>query len=130
MPCLNPSICKQRGSVYKSPPNFVLQRENGGFHMLVGVFVRQQCLFANLMSPPSTRSPFQAFLVKSSSLEGFTLTEDEAESVESVVMQLLQKDDFKDLTNTGQDGNYHTTTADHSKARDKALQQQVVHQEK
>lgn len=80
-------------------------------------------LFANLMSPPSTHSPFQAFLVKSSNLEGFTLTEDEAESVESVVM-LLQKDDFKDLTNAGQDGNYHTITADQSEAR--ALQQQVV----
>jgi len=57
-------------------------------------------LFANLMSPPSTHSPFQAFLVKSSNLEGFTLTEDEAESVESVVM-LLQKDDFKDLKTLG-----------------------------
>ncbi|AEC09060.1 hypothetical protein AT2G35075 [Arabidopsis thaliana] len=56
--------------------------------------------FANLMSPPSTHSPFQAFLVKSSNLEGFTLTEDEAESVESVVM-LLQKDDFKDLKTLG-----------------------------
>lgn len=58
----------------------------------------------------------------------FRLTEDEAESVESAVMQLLQKDDCKDLSNTGQDGNYHTITADHSEARKniKALQQQVI----
>ncbi|KAL1200865.1 Serine/threonine-protein kinase TOR [Cardamine amara subsp. amara] len=58
----------------------------------------------------------------------FNLTDDEAESVESAIMQLLQKDDFKDLTNTGQDGNYHTITADHSEARKniKALQQQVI----
>lgn len=56
------------------------------------------------------------------------MTDDEAESVESAVMQLLQKDDFKDLTNTGQDGNYHRITADHSEAREniKALQQQVT----
>ncbi|KAG7583959.1 FATC domain [Arabidopsis suecica] len=58
----------------------------------------------------------------------FHLTEDEAESVESAVMQVLQKDDCKDLTNTGQDGNCHTITTDHSEARKniKTLQQQVI----
>ncbi|ESQ50945.1 hypothetical protein EUTSA_v10022517mg [Eutrema salsugineum] len=56
----------------------------------------------------------------------FHLTEDETQSVESIVKELLQKDDIKDLTDTGQDGNYHTTTADHSDERKKALQQQLI----
>lgn len=56
----------------------------------------------------------------------FRLTEDETQSVESIVMQFLQNDESKDLTNIGQDGNHHTTTADHSEARMKALQKQVI----
>lgn len=56
----------------------------------------------------------------------FRLTEDETQSVESIVMQFLQNDESTDLTNIGQDGNHHTTTADHSEARMKALQKQVI----
>lgn len=56
----------------------------------------------------------------------FRLTEDETQSVESIVMQFLQNDDSKDLTNIEQDGNHHTSTADHSEVRMKALQKQVI----
>ncbi|CAH8389864.1 unnamed protein product [Eruca vesicaria subsp. sativa] len=50
----------------------------------------------------------------------FRLTEDETESVKSIVMQLLHNVDSK------QDGNHHTTTAENSEARMKALQKQVI----
>ncbi|CAN8270818.1 unnamed protein product [Cochlearia groenlandica] len=58
----------------------------------------------------------------------FHLTEDEAESVESAIMQFLQKDDCQDLTNTGQDGSHTTLSEHHSESEEntKALQQQVI----